>query len=82
MPLDGFVQPFGVQEQMIKKLLADGVLKANAGEGQEQPQASLVTPSNGQTPVAASVKPEATDKTTEGTKPTGRLSVPGKKKLM
>jgi hypothetical protein len=89
MPLDGFVQSFGVQERVIKKLLADGVLTANAGVGQIQPQTSLVTPANGQTPVAASVSvpvtpvtPQATDKTTEGTKPTGRLSVPGKKKLM
>lgn len=28
MPLDGFVRAFGMQEQVIKKLIADGVLKA------------------------------------------------------
>jgi hypothetical protein len=28
MPLEGFVRSFGMQEQMIKKLVADGVLKA------------------------------------------------------
>jgi hypothetical protein len=27
MPLEGFVRSFGMQEQLIKKLLADGVLK-------------------------------------------------------
>ncbi len=27
MPLDGFVRAFGMQEQMIRKLVADGVLK-------------------------------------------------------
>jgi hypothetical protein len=36
MPIDGFVRAFGVQEQLIKKLVADGVLKAvppQAGTG-------------------------------------------------
>jgi hypothetical protein len=28
MPMDGFVRAFGMQEQVIKKLIADGVLKA------------------------------------------------------
>jgi hypothetical protein len=28
MPLDGFARAFGMQEQVIKKLIADGVLKA------------------------------------------------------
>jgi hypothetical protein len=28
MPLEGFVRSFGMQEQVIKKLVADGVLKA------------------------------------------------------
>ena len=28
MPIEGFVRAFGMQEQVIKKLLADGVLKA------------------------------------------------------
>ncbi len=28
MPLEGFVRSFGMQEQLIKKLIADGVLKA------------------------------------------------------
>ena len=27
MPLDGFVRAFGMQEQVIRKLIADGVLK-------------------------------------------------------
>lgn len=30
MPLEGFVRAFGMQEQVIKKLIADGVLKAQA----------------------------------------------------
>ena len=29
MPLDGFVRSIGMQEQVINKLLADGVLKAS-----------------------------------------------------
>lgn len=29
MPVDGFVRAFGTQEQAIKKLLADGVIKMN-----------------------------------------------------
>ena len=36
MPIDGFIRAFGVQEQLIKKLVADGVLKAvpsQAGAG-------------------------------------------------
>jgi hypothetical protein len=28
MPLDGFVRSFGIQEQVVKKLLADGVLQS------------------------------------------------------
>jgi hypothetical protein len=36
MPLDGFVRAFGLQEQLIKKLIADGVLKS-------QPPADSVT---------------------------------------
>ena len=28
MPMEGFVRAFGMQEQVIKKLIADGVLKA------------------------------------------------------
>jgi hypothetical protein len=85
MPLDGFVQAFGVQEQVIKKLLADGVLKANAGDEQGQGQAPAVATTNGQTPASTSVSVSgaaAPDKAAEGTKPTGRISVPGKKKLM
>lgn len=72
MPLDGFVQSFGVQEQVIKKLLADGVLKSTAGEGQTPAAATESAP----------VMSEVADKTTDGTKLTGRLSVSGKKKLM
>ena len=51
MPLDGFVQSFGIQEQVIRKLLADGLVKANPAE--TDPQAVVVsnrpvppTPSN------------------------------------
>jgi hypothetical protein len=36
MPIDGFIRAFGVQEQLIKKLVADGVLKpvpSQAGAG-------------------------------------------------
>lgn len=29
MPLDGFVQAFNGQDSVVKKLLADGVLKSN-----------------------------------------------------
>ena len=35
MPMEGFVRAFGMQEQVIKKLIADGVLKA-------QPQDQVV----------------------------------------
>jgi len=28
MPIEGFVRSFGMQEQVVKKLVADGVLKA------------------------------------------------------
>ena len=30
MPLEGFVRAFGLQEQLIKKLIANGVLKAES----------------------------------------------------
>jgi hypothetical protein len=30
MPLEGFVQAFNGQDSVVKKLLADGVLKSNA----------------------------------------------------
>lgn len=43
MPLDGFVQAFGIQEQVIKKLLADGVLTAQPS-GAAGVQASAVAP--------------------------------------
>lgn len=29
MPLEGFIRSFGLQENVIKKLIADGVLKPN-----------------------------------------------------
>lgn len=32
MPLDGFVRAFGMQEKVIKKLIADGVIKAPPSE--------------------------------------------------
>lgn len=36
MPMEGFVRAFGMQEQVIKKLIADGVLKAQpAPENQD-----------------------------------------------
>lgn len=30
MPIEGFVRAFGMQEQVIRKLIADGVLKAQS----------------------------------------------------
>lgn len=41
MPLEGFVRSFGMQENMIKRLLADGVLKTTPNTPQ--------IPSNGST---------------------------------
>ncbi|WP_439590215.1 hypothetical protein [Hydrogenophaga sp.] len=38
MPLDGFVRGFGVQQQAVNKLIADGVLKPH------DPQAKAETP--------------------------------------
>lgn len=32
MPIEGFVRAFGMQEQVIKKLLADGVIQPKAAE--------------------------------------------------
>ncbi len=32
MPIEGFVRAFGMQEQIIKKLIADGVLKPASGQ--------------------------------------------------
>lgn len=32
MPLEGFVRAFGMQERLVKKLLADGVLKPQPAE--------------------------------------------------
>jgi hypothetical protein len=32
MPIDGFVRAYGMQEQIIKKLLADGVLKPSSSQ--------------------------------------------------
>lgn len=34
MPLEGFVRAFGMQETVIKKLIADGVLKAQPAPAQ------------------------------------------------
>lgn len=39
MPIEGFVRAFGIQEQLIKKLVADGMLKA------EPPSANNATES-------------------------------------
>jgi len=44
MPLEGFVRAFGMQENVIKKLIADGVLKA-------QPQDSAQAPTATSTPI-------------------------------
>lgn len=33
MPIDGFVRAFGMQEQVIRKLIADGVLTPNPESG-------------------------------------------------
>lgn len=41
MPLEGLVRAFGMQEQVIKKLIADGVLKAPAQD--QTPAATLST---------------------------------------
>ncbi len=30
MPMEGFVRAFGMQEQVVKKLIADGMLKAQS----------------------------------------------------
>lgn len=40
MPLEGFVRAFGMQEQVIKKLIADGVLKAQPAP---ESQSSIAT---------------------------------------
>ena len=42
MPMEGFVRAFGMQEQAIKKLVADGVLKAQAAP-ENQPSISTGT---------------------------------------
>jgi hypothetical protein len=36
MPLEGFVRSMGVQEQVIRKLLADGVLKATPASSSQE----------------------------------------------
>ena len=41
MPLEGFVRAFGMQESVIKKLIADGVLKA-----QPEPLPASVPPAS------------------------------------
>ena len=43
MPLEGFARAFGMQEQIIKKLIADGVLKAHS-EPKNQPSISTTNP--------------------------------------
>ena len=42
MPMEGFARAFGMQEQAIKKLVADGVLKAQAAP-ENQPSISTGT---------------------------------------
>ena len=45
IPLEGFVRAFSMQEQVIKKLLADGVLKAMpVAEEQASPSSGTSTP--------------------------------------
>ncbi|MGE0100668.1 MAG: hypothetical protein AB7S86_20225 [Hydrogenophaga sp.] len=34
MPLEGFVRGFGLQQQAMNKLIADGVLKPQAAQGE------------------------------------------------
>ena len=41
MPLEGFVRAFAMQEQIIKKLIADGVIKVQA----PQPPSEVITAS-------------------------------------
>ncbi len=41
MPLDGFVRGFGVQQQAVNKLIADGTLKS------QDPQAETLAPAPG-----------------------------------
>lgn len=42
MPMEGFVRAFGMQEQIIKKLITDGVLKAQARQ-ENQPSINTGT---------------------------------------
>lgn len=44
MPLEGFIRSFGLQENVIKKLIADGVLKPNQ---QAVPQTSDIISTSG-----------------------------------
>jgi hypothetical protein len=47
MPLEGFLRLYGMQEQVVKKLIADGVIKqgptANQGATGEMPGSGLVS---------------------------------------
>ena len=45
MPLDGFVRAFGMQEKVVKKLIADGVLQA-----QTRPKAAAKTAAEPKSP--------------------------------
>ena len=38
MPLEGFIRSFGMQESVIKKLIADGVIKTQAPAETSAPQ--------------------------------------------
>ena len=38
MPLDGFLRAFGAQEQVVKKLMDDGVVNRRDGSSKEAPQ--------------------------------------------
>lgn len=43
MPLEGFVRGFALQQQVMNKLLADGVLRAPGGEGNNKNEAAPAT---------------------------------------
>lgn len=43
MPLEGFVRAFGTQEQVMKRLLADGVLKVGTPKPDQQPLSDVIS---------------------------------------
>ena len=48
MPLEGFIRSFGLQEQIVKKMIADGIIKVQQPAAQAgQPPASDVISTTG-----------------------------------